>query len=562
MPDNDNKDHQLLKACTEKNVTKLFLENATEKFDDKNKGFFYTEKFEYPLDEEIREKIKKINEKVKENSDEFEIFKCQNEIKELWTKLISKAIKCLRFFDEREPYIIKPDNQETDKKLLFTVNEEKKPSAYGVDALTEYFNKYVDFENLMYGSSNKYRDHVIHVFRTWLTGVHCLINKDGAYIKKININGKDGGVQLNYCEKLSIWTLIALTHDLGYPLEISKKILDKTHSMVSTFITNPDTSINLSFQGAQNYMNDFVVRLMSSKMEMKKEEKTNAENTEANKKDDKFIYFARLQPKYYFKLMKSLERNKHGIISTLIIYKLLIYFLESEYNINEDYSFNLEGRRQFYIRREILRSIAAHTCKDIYHLSMEAFPFLLIIADDTQEWGRKHLSDLYFISENHYRRTYIDIDMQCDGTEKNKCSVKETLISYNSEAIKALIEKLYSQSIDYIMLFRDGQDTKNRDFQFEKTCKIIYESKTKQKIEIEFKLVIDNIKKAEFSGEITYSSDEDINNIFDKKYFESIIIKNNKAELICSEKKKDGSISDSDKPENCEKIKIIFSPLS
>ena len=87
-------------------------------------------------------------------------------------------------------------------------------------------------------------------------------------------------------------------------------------------------------------MNDFVLRFLSSKMHIRDE----AQKT----------YVARLQPKYYFKFQKSLEKSMHGIISSIIIYKLLIYFLESDYNINEDYVFYEEDMRQFYIRREFL----------------------------------------------------------------------------------------------------------------------------------------------------------------------------------------------------------------
>ena len=89
-------------------------------------------------------------------------------------------------------------------------------------------------------------------------------------------------------------------------------------------------------------------------------------------------YVARLQPKYYFKLQKSLEHSQHGILSSLIIYKHLLYFLESDYSLNEDYMFDHEDSRQYYIRREILRAIASHTCHDIYQNDMLRFSFLLI----------------------------------------------------------------------------------------------------------------------------------------------------------------------------------------
>ena len=189
---------------------------------------------------------------------------------------------------------------------------------------------------------------------------------------KVNIH-KD--ITVNKLEKISIWSMIALTHDLGYPLEKAQGIIDKTKDMMKSFISNPSVSMNLSFNGVQNNMNDFVVRFISSKMHevnmLCPKEKASNKGTESNLEEKKYV--ARLQPKYYFKFQKSLEEYKHGILSAIIIYKLLIYFLESDFNINEDYTFDKEESRQFYIRREILRTIAAHTCHDVYHLDMLKF---------------------------------------------------------------------------------------------------------------------------------------------------------------------------------------------
>jgi hypothetical protein len=507
-----NKDLQLMNACIHQNVIDLLVDDVKSRFEKEDQGFFHSAEFEHPLDSVINNGIMAIIQSMGDPEGDYEIYKCQSKLNELWQLLVEKSIKCLRFFDTREPYIITSND---DRNKLFTVNKNKKPNAYGVDALAGYFQKYTEFERILYGSSKYYRDHVVHVFRTWLSGVDCLVKNEGEYIKKIFINGKTGGIDLNYCEKLSIWTLVALTHDLGYPLEKAKDILDSTRTMVSTFISNPDITMDLSFHGVQNYMNDFVVRLISSRMEKKK----GPDKSEGTGD----LYFARLQPKYYFKFQKSLENTEHGIISTLIIYKLLTYFLESEYNINEDYPFNNEERRQFYIRREILRSIASHTCKDVYHLYMGSFPFLLIVADDTQEWGRKYISELYVESDKKYELNDINLHLAASDSEINSCSISEDVtLSEKQEldSIKILIRRLRSQSLNYITLFRDGQDTIKRDFSFEKKCTITF--KCNPPITIVIKLNIDNAHKATFVATITYSGTGNTNKKFGKEFFESI----------------------------------------
>ena len=227
----------------------------------------------------------------------------------------------------------------------------------------------------------------------------------------------------NNYEKLSIWTIIALTHDLGYPLEKSLQIIDKTKDMMKCFIQNPIMTLDLSFSGVQNTMNDFVLRLMSSKMW--KIKNIDNSNLEYKKEDDnQNFYAARLQPKFYFKLQKSLEQNKHGVLSSLLLYKMLLYFLESDFNTNEDYAFDEEEARQFYMRREILRAISSHTCQDIYQLHLYSFSLLLIIADDAQEWGRKQISELYVKKSSEYSFGGVQLN-QSNDSKITKCTLKD-----------------------------------------------------------------------------------------------------------------------------------------
>jgi hypothetical protein len=485
-----NKDLRLMNTCIAPENQKLFLKNAKEKFD-------------YPLDDDITREIKEIIKVMREEDDDYEIFKHKETLNGLWKSLIEKSIKCLRLFDNREPF--------TNKLLLedekFMVNQDKKPSAHGIADLFSYYKKFTEFEKILYGASKYYRDHIVHVFRTWLSGINCLVK--GKYLEEINIKtDKNKIIELNNCEKLSIWTIIALTHDLGYPLEKAKEIIDATNNMVSTFLTNTNVSMDLSFHGVQNYMNDFILRLISSKMDKKEK--------------DSESYYARLQPKYYFKFQKSLEKKEHGIISTLIIYKLLIYFQESDYNINEDYSFDKDERRQFYIRREILRSIASHTCKDIYHLYMCSFPFLLIVTDNTQEWGRKYISELYVESGKEYELDGIELTTAED--KNNKCEISEEFKlqkKHSIDSVENLLRRLHKQALSYVMMFRDGQDTNNRDFAFTKRCKITYEGK-EDTIKLTIILDINNRKQSTFTGRIEYKKDSEINKEFNEDFFKNL----------------------------------------
>jgi len=490
-----NKDFQMLKLYVETDMNALFPDADCE----------------YPLDKNIDRRLRylylkfiiHVDTNTDANIDDFLIFKFRKaDIDPLWGLLIRKAIKCLRYYDPREPF----------KDL-----EKKKPKAYGIEELEEYYDKYTDFEQLLYSSNQRYRDHVVHVFRTWLSGITLLIKDIGhngeKYLNKLQIHEKDFEINLSNVEKLSMWTIIALTHDLGYPLQTAKKVLDSARSMVSTFISNPNISMDFSFHGVQNHMNDFIIRLMSSKMI---KHKTELRKVKMWKRKTQ-LYVARLQPKYFFKFQKSLEKNSHGILSTLIIYKLLTYFLESDYNINEDYSFDPDDVRQFYIRREMLRAIASHSCDDIYQLYMTSFSFLLRICDDTQEWGRKNITDLYINPTRKYELK--DIGLSFD--EKNNqylCIIDEQFTLTDIDEVKTFINKMHKHSLTYVTIFRDGRDTNKRDFSFTRNLTIKY-----AKASISLNLNINKDQASVLSGEILYKDENDpAKNDFGDDFFKEI----------------------------------------
>jgi len=471
----------------------------------------------HPLDEDIIAEIKKID--IREDiDDEFQIYKYSKEINTLWKLIIEKSIKCLRFFDKREPFL---------------TNKSKSPIAYGITELGDYFDKYTEFESLLYGGGKYYRDHVVHVFRTWLLGVECLLENNAKYLEKINIGEN---VLVNPLEKISIWSIISLTHDLGYPLEKSQEIIDKTKDMMKSFVVNPIVSMDLSFNGVQNNMNDFVVRFLSSKMHKKEiyssknQGSLEVENSSINYEAK---YVARLQPKYYFKFQKSLEKSKHGILSAIIIYKLLLYFLESDYNINEDYEFDEEDVRQFYIRREILRAISSHTCHDIYHLDMLNFAFLLIIVDDSQEWGRKRIGELYVKTKTNYEFHEIkpnfnieELEIEKNGKKRtihlHKCTASEqfSLPSEDTSGLERLLFSLVEQSESYKEIFRDGQDTSSRNFTFIKKSKINCEDSKTVVFDIGF--IISNGEDSIFSIEVSITSNNRVNNKYDIKFLKKV----------------------------------------
>lgn len=411
----------------------------------------------HPLDTEALKDLRELKESIHDG--ENLSYSKVEKLNTFWGQQITKAIQCLRFFDSREPF-----KQAPGKTIV----------AYGMENLNKYYQNYTEFEGLLYGANAHYRDHVFHVFRVWLIGLNVIIKKnfdvkslDGLKDDWASIGG------LSKCEKISMWTIIAFCHDLGYPLEKSKEILKVTQSMMQEIVTDSKITADFSFVGTQLSINEYIVKFISTKMKNKGE-------TDENKNK---LYCGRVQPKYYLKLVKSLEEFKHGVVGAITIYKALLYFLESDFNLNDDYQYSEEDARQFYIRREILRAIASHTCPEIYNIKITTFSSLLYICDELQNWDRKDWHSLY--SAQELNKSGVEIDK---FNEKTISYIERIQIGSKADIKKFLCDLFLKQYDKYKKKFRDGQDTASREFDIIDT--IIVEKNVEGTSKPEAKIVI------------------------------------------------------------------------
>jgi len=421
----------------------------------------------YPLDDEIVGLVTRLRDTGIANDKTDLPYSKVEDLNTLWTVLITKSIQCLRLFDTREP---------------FKENPTKTIVAYYIDELEKYYKDYVGFESLLYGANAKYRDHILHVFRTWLIGLYVIAKLD------FKVNGLDGLEEgweslgkLTNCEKISMWTIIAFCHDLGYPLEKANEIVSATQSMMQKIVTNSKITADFSFETMQTSRIGHILSFMSTKL--KPYEESNSTRKRFN---------GRIQSKYHYKLTKSLEENNHGVVSAIIIYSILLYFNESDFNLNDDYLYDEEDARQFYIRREILRSIAAHTCPDIYNVNIATFSSLLYICDEIQNWGRKNWHSLYFAQELDESKAEIN------AFSTKEISYTEYISLEEKAEIKQFVHYMFFRQYDkYKKKFRDGQHSAKRSFDIvnKVVCKKVIPNQVAQpKVEITISIKGNNNK--------------------------------------------------------------------
>lgn len=230
------------------------------------------------------------------------------------------------------------------------------------------------------------------------------------------------GTQVWQC----MWAIVALCHDLGYPLSHVDKINSLARDALGKMGLLHGGDLRFTFSQQMLPFHDTIIRLMASKPVREGEG-----------------FQTHLQNKYYLKLLKSFDDLRHGVVSSLLVSKALVYFLESDLSQDRTALLDEIDTKQFVIRREILRAMATHTCQDIYHLRFDTLSFLLYIIDEIQCWGRPTLEEL-----QHQGAGLPEAGAQVVFFNPNQIAVviqmgKESLSSEQMKVTEEQLGKLY-----------------------------------------------------------------------------------------------------------------------
>jgi hypothetical protein len=397
-------------------------------------------------------------------------------IKLLWKLLLNDAITFLKTRDPREWNL----------RLGKNVKKEQKRSAkaFGVEQLCKYFEQFSEFERMLYGAEAYYHEHVLHVFKVWLLGTFLLDDNklDSAkpitdfqlYLEeKLSKLGEDVGISkaqkevarkkvtdevISFEELEAAWCVIALTHDLGYPLQKTDTINDQTRKMLRQYGKVNLQDINFDVPQEYHFMNDFILRFISSRLEYIGEPRdlvrffSKNHNGVGSTELPKFR--THIQPKYYLKFSKSLMDYEHGIVSAILLMKNLVYFLESDFNFDPEGGLKYQDARQSTIRREILRAIASHTCDEIYYVRLNTLSFLLILCDELQCWGRPTFSEIQCGDKGQESAELREFSKERVGYVLHLAGVEKDLDGRTKE----IFQRLHK-------IFRTALDAPERDFE-------------------------------------------------------------------------------------------------
>ena len=429
-----------IKYVTDKALIKWFKDNYKQ-------INFINESKEYPT---VATYIKFDNEELINKLDEAgELHKSPNAdlIMDLWKNLLGDAIIFLKSNDEREKY--------HDGEI------------FGTDDLHDILKQFRKFERMLYGATDYYRDHIAHVFRVFILGEYLI--KENIEFKNICVydDKLPENKRISPGEKEAMWCIISLTHDLGYALETIDKINERVREMVKKYGKASVQELTYLFPPQTQSIDNFVIKFISSDLIKLKEklkediqEKDDKhENKDPKGKNVKVNYSTHLQSKYFLKFSRAYEKFDHGIISCTVLMRNLVFFLESDFLLDQNKLLNVKDAKQFLIRQNILRSIASHNCEDIYHLKGRNFPFLLLICDEFQEWGRPRMEEVFkesvpktgvWINKfGHSDTIDMDIEYKVSFTsgglvEDEKQKIKKEILNYFVRKTKKFIKVLRS----------------------------------------------------------------------------------------------------------------------
>lgn len=397
-----------------------------------------------------------------------DLFDQKNEVEDIWRNLVGKAIVYLKSKDRREKY---HDGED-----------------YGVERLHKFFKTFRQFEALLYGvEEERYRDHMTHMLSVFLLGDYLIRQRIGFENIDVNDENLPTDKRVSAAEKEAMWCIMSLTHDLGIALEKIPALNPKVQVMLEQFGIIDIKALSYPFP--RQPLHDLMIRFLSSDLW-----------PTAGGAGRSFI--THLQSKYFLKFSEALERRDHGLVSCLVLMKNLVYFLETDFLLDTHKPFDIEDARQFLIRRNILRSIAAHNCRNIYHLTVPQFPFLLTTFDEMHEWGRPRFVEMF---EKKRPTTVVTVeDLSTTAVHyKIRLKCEETLTREEKTRMSKETKEYFRSKCEKIrMILRSAVGGKDRNLKL--TLEVVDEIQPTIKCYKTIHETPENIKISEDNQEITW----------------------------------------------------------
>lgn len=263
----------------------------------------------------------------------------------------------------------------------------------GYDELCRYFDDYAEYENLLLAVDNNHRDHVIHSIWVMLLGLFLKDNFDAFAEMEYSTALSSPHYQTEQARKqaaeaiktltdvlrekeVSLWCLIALTHDLGYPIEKTVKANELMTRMVSNFGFLEQQSFQYNFKIVHHTAISALLNMVACRVAWTPQESY------------KLIHI----PGHRLDYGKSFEWLEHGIMSAYLLMTHLDYVCDLLAAVPEEpipeTSIGAKSAAKTATAIVLLKAISSHTNRNAYHRIANNMSTLLLLSDELDEFSR------------------------------------------------------------------------------------------------------------------------------------------------------------------------------
>lgn len=254
----------------------------------------------------------------------------------------------------------------------------------GVNELASYLDKFRNFEMLLYGSSEWYRDHIWHLLWCFFVGEYMF--SKCKLLGKIDREWYSKDKEAQFC-------VVALCHDLGYPIEKIEDINKSLKDMLNEYRNIRFEPFRVDFPITYKHTFDYLLDRLS--LSVKPVHKNNKfvlkefNDRTYVKTVDKICQRPNIKA-YFSSLLSKLD---HGVISCLLLVDKLERFRR---DTSIDYKITLQEGNKFWVDRDfmvsqyILKPIAYHSGRNVVIRTGEKDLIYLwfMLCDDLAEWHR------------------------------------------------------------------------------------------------------------------------------------------------------------------------------
>jgi len=358
------------------------------------------------------------------------------------------------------------------------------PDKQGYDKLFDYFGKFVEFEELIFASDSFYRDHTLHslwvyflgeflynhpefksIFANFQIEIHRSVNQ-GHFIRDLNYPHIFGDF-VDLLEKVndiinnndSTRCVIALTHDLGYPLKKISKINKSISKILPYFSISKFGEFSFHYDNIQQFYIENLLELLSCDIDflvdvgdISYEESqlirepnmllgqaiTNLSPRE--EPDEELVrkikeYFDNATAKEIHiwrrifagttRLTKSVSRlmrfandfeeYQHGIMSAYLLTKLVNSFsnIQLAYSDPSNISIDNLDIPKIYSKLRIMQAMSDHTSPGYKMRDFNSYSALLVIVDEMEEFSRLSRANQFRQFVNEFCKTSVGMDNGC-----------------------------------------------------------------------------------------------------------------------------------------------------